>query len=51
MRNKAKTVQQMVGELDEKKVRLLVAPSLPSTCALIPLVAGHARGRLASAHD
>lgn len=51
VRNKAKTVQQMVGELDEKKVRLLVAPSLPSSCALIPLVAGHARRRLAGARD
>ena len=48
MRNKAKTVQQMVGELDEKKVRLQAAPSLPSSCALIPLVTELARRRRVS---
>ena len=45
VRNKAKTVQQMVGELDEKKVRLQAAPSLPSSCALSTLLHGmHAEG-------
>ena len=45
LRNKAKTVQQMVGELDEKRVRLQAAPSLPLSYALSPLSHGmHAEG-------